>query len=43
MAQFNNLDIQKVQEFEDQIKKDPSAAHKTQVIEGEWILDEGDV
>ena len=27
--------------FEEQIKKDSSAARKTQGVEGEWILEEG--
>ncbi|MCF8303601.1 MAG: OsmC family protein [Bacteroidales bacterium] len=43
MARFNNIETQKVQEFEEQIKRDPTAAQKTQVVEGEWILEEGDV
>ncbi len=43
MARFNNVDTQTVQQFEEQIKKDPIAARKAQAIEGEWVLDEGDV
>ncbi len=43
MARFNNVDTQKVQEFEGKIKADPSAARKTQVIQGEWVLEEGDM
>ncbi len=41
MAPINNVDTQKVQEFEEQINQDPSAARKTQVIQGEWIVEEG--
>ncbi|MDO9012334.1 MAG: OsmC family protein [Gallionella sp.] len=43
MTRVNNVDVQKVQSFESKIKNDPSAAKKTQVIEGEWIIEEGDV
>ncbi|NIV04324.1 OsmC family peroxiredoxin [Candidatus Saccharibacteria bacterium] len=43
MSRFNNVDVESVQQFEEQIKQDPTAARKTQFIEGEWILDEGDV
>jgi len=43
MDRINNIDVQKVQSTEAQIKNDPSAAKKTQVIEGEWVLEEGDV
>jgi uncharacterized OsmC-like protein len=43
MARLNNVDTQKVQQFEEQIKKDPSSARKTQVIEGEWDLGDGDL
>lgn len=43
MARFNNVDTQNVQKFEEQIKQDHTAARKTQVIEGEWVLDEGEV
>jgi hypothetical protein len=43
MTRVNNVDVQKVQSFESKIKNDPSAAKKTQVIEGEWIVEEGDV
>jgi uncharacterized OsmC-like protein len=34
---LNNVDLQKVKDFEDQIKNDPSASKKTQIIEGEWM------
>lgn len=43
MARVNNVDIEKVRSFETQLKEDPSKAKKTQVIEGEWILEEGPV
>ena len=41
MARINNVDIKKVEEFAEQIKKDSSKARKTQVIEGEWLVKEG--
>lgn len=34
---LNNVDLEKVKNFEDQIKNDPTSSKKTQVIEGEWI------
>ncbi len=40
MTRINNVDINKVKEFGDLIKSDPSKARKTQVIEGEWIVKE---
>lgn len=43
MPRINNIDIEKVKEFSEQLKSDPSKARKTQVIEGEWILKEGPV
>lgn len=43
MDRINNVNVQKVQLTEAQVKSNPSAAKKTQVIEGEWILEEGDV
>lgn len=41
MSRVNNVDLNKVMEFGDQIKGDASKAKKTQVIEGEWLLSEG--
>ena len=41
MARINNVDVRKVEEFAEQIKKDSSKARKTQVIEGEWLVKEG--
>lgn len=41
MTRINNVDIDKVKAFGEQLKIDPSKARKTQVIEGEWILKEG--
>ncbi len=41
MKKLNNVNIDGVQAFEAQIKSDPSAARKTQAIEGEWVLNEG--
>ncbi len=43
MSRLNNIDIDKVQSFEKQIEKNPETAHKTQVIEGEWKVEEGTV
>lgn len=40
---INNVDLEKVKNFEDQIKNDSSTAKKTQVIEGEWIANDNDV
>lgn len=42
MERINNVDLQKIQSTESQIKSDASVAKKTQVIEGEWNLEEGD-
>jgi len=41
MARINNIDVGRVQAFEAQIQNDPSLARRTQVIEGEWVLEEG--
>src|SRR4030067_3771601 len=41
MARINNVDVNKVVEFGNQIKSDANKARKTQVIEGEWLLNEG--
>ena len=41
MARINNVDVDKVKEFGEQIKGDPSKAKRTQVIEGEWLLRDG--
>ena len=41
MSKVNNVNIEAVKSFETQIKYDPSAARKTQVIEGEWLVKEG--
>ena len=41
MSRINNVDINKINEFAEQLKKDPSKARKTQVIEGEWLVREG--
>lgn len=38
MSRFNNVDLEKVQAFQNEIKKDISKARRTQVVEGEWIL-----
>ncbi len=43
MARKNNVDLEKVRAFEEGLKADPSKARKTQVIEGEWVLEEGPV
>ena len=41
MNKINNVNIEGVQSFETKIKNDPSSARKTQGVEGEWILEEG--
>ena len=41
MTRINNVDIDKVKAFGEQIKIDHLNARKTQVIEGEWLLKEG--
>ncbi len=41
MNKLNNVNLEGVKSFEEQIKKDSSAARKTQGVEGEWILAEG--
>lgn len=41
MTRINNVDINKVKEFGEQLKNDPLKARKTQVIEGEWLFKEG--
>lgn len=41
MSKVNNVNLDNVKQFENQIKQNPTAAKKTQVIEGEWILQEG--
>jgi uncharacterized OsmC-like protein len=43
MSRFNNVDINKVQSFEEQIKSNHKMAQKTQVIEGKWNVDEDKV
>jgi len=40
MNRINNVNLENLQAFERQIKNDPSMAKRTQVIEGEWILEE---
>lgn len=41
MSRINNVDLNKVMEFGEQIKGDPNKAKRTQVIEGEWLVNEG--
>ena len=41
MRRINNVDIDKVRQFGEQLKADPSKARKTQIIEGEWLVQEG--
>jgi uncharacterized OsmC-like protein len=41
MARINNVDVERFQAFEEQIRREPAASRKTQVIEGEWLLGEG--
>ncbi|MCC7202534.1 MAG: OsmC family protein [Nitrospirae bacterium] len=41
MTRLNNVDLNKVEGYGNQIKDDAGKAKKTQVIEGEWFLKEG--
>ncbi len=41
MTRINNVDVNKVKEFGEQIESDSSKARKTQVVEGEWLVKEG--
>jgi hypothetical protein len=41
MAKINNVDIDKIKAFGEQLKIDPTKARKTQVIEREWLIKEG--
>ncbi|MHB1687890.1 MAG: OsmC family protein [Ignavibacteriaceae bacterium] len=41
MRKINNVNLESVKSFQEKIQKDQSAAKKTQGIEGEWILEEG--
>jgi uncharacterized OsmC-like protein len=41
MAKINNIEIDKIKAFGEQLKIDPTKARKTQVIEGEWFFKEG--
>jgi uncharacterized OsmC-like protein len=43
MKRMNNVDMDKVIAFGEEIKKNPSKARKTQVLEGEWNVKEGQV
>jgi len=43
MARLNNVEIEKIQKTEEQLKADPSSARKTQVIEGEWVVTDSEV
>lgn len=41
MKRINNVDLDKVKSFGEQLQIDPTKARKTQVIEGEWLFKEG--
>jgi uncharacterized OsmC-like protein len=41
VARINNVDVEKIRSFMEQVNADPSRARKTQVIEGEWVLRDG--
>lgn len=43
MKLINNVDTDSIKDFMEQIKRDPSKARKTQIIEGEWIVEKGNV
>jgi hypothetical protein len=40
---LNNVDLGKVQAFDEEIKKHPAKARRTQELEGEWLVKEGPV
>lgn len=41
MARINNVDVERIQEVTEEMKQDLAKAKKTQVIEGEWLVEEG--
>lgn len=41
MTQINNVNLDGIAAFSEQIQQDPPKARKTQVIEGEWVLGDG--
>ena len=41
MKGLNNVDLDRVKAFGEEMKKTPAKARKTQVIEGEWNVKEG--
>lgn len=41
MTRINNVDLEVVEKTGKEFKEDPHKARKTQVIEGEWLLEEG--
>ncbi|MFQ5709231.1 MAG: OsmC family protein [bacterium] len=43
MAGLNNVDVESVQRVAEELEQDRSKARKTQVIEGEWLVEEGKV
>lgn len=43
MPKLNNVNLENVENFGNQINDNPDISRKTQVIEGEWVLDEGNV
>ncbi len=43
MKRLNNVDLDKVTDFGEQIRQDPSKARKMQVVEGEWLAGVGKV
>ncbi len=43
MKRLNNVDLDKMTDFGEQIRQDSSRARKTQVVEGEWLSGPGKV
>lgn len=41
MGRMNNVDVASLEKFAKEMEQNPAKAKKTQVIEGEWILEEG--
>ncbi len=43
MKKRNNVDLDKMTAFEEEVRKNRAKAKRTQVLEGEWIVKEGQV
>jgi uncharacterized OsmC-like protein len=43
MKRLNNVDLDKMMSFTEEIRANPAKARRTQVLEGEWIVGQGQV